>query len=106
MPRKQVQDKGEFIMRSDDKFKHSSDVSFVPTKDETIVYEKVQSYRRGWTDAASGRPEDQKFITHPTRPDLSKEYRRGWFDGVYARVLALNKACRRLKFNAEKAVLR
>lgn len=96
-------------MRSDDKSKTPGDVplmTWVPTKDEGIAHERVQSYRRGWLDGAAGHPEDQKFIAHPTRRDLSGEYRRGHHDGQDARIRATNKACRRLKFNAEKAVLR
>ena len=81
-------------------------MTFVPTKEEGIAYEKLNSYRRGWTDGAAGRPEDQKFIAHPTRRDLSGEYRRGYHDGQDARIRATGKACRRLKYNAEKGVLR
>lgn len=96
-------------MSSNGKDKERDEVpfmTFVSTKAEGIAYEKVHSYRRGWTDGAAGHPEDQAFIAHETRRDLTGEYRRGYHDGGDARIHAMNKACRRLKYDAEKAVLR
>lgn len=56
--------------------------------EQRTAHEKVQSYRRGWRDATSGRLCDPKFLEHPTRPDLSKAYARGYAQGSTARIHA------------------
>lgn len=80
--------------------------SWVPTGDEITKGEKFHSFRKGWVDGAAGRTEDMKFTEHPTRPDLTTEYRRGHSDGSMAKRRAMEIAAKRLRYDTSMAVLR
>ena len=45
------------------------------------AHELYLSYRRGWQDGTRRRLKDEKFMTHPTRPDLTAAYVQGHADG-------------------------
>lgn len=58
--------------------------------------ERYWSYRRGWIDGAAGKAWRREFIEHPTRPDLTAEYRRGYADGHETKCRVMQDAANRL----------
>lgn len=54
----------------------------------TNVYEKFQSYRKGWRDGATSKAQDEKFLLHGT-PHIRTQYSRGYREGHEAYRLAM-----------------
>lgn len=60
--------------------------------------ELFQAYRRGWRDAAASSLPDTRFTAHPTREDLTAEYRRGYTEGRASYTADMNAAMKRLGY--------
>ncbi len=63
--------------------------------------ERFLSYHRGWHDGAARRLQRPEFVNHPTRPDLTKEYLKGYNSGAGASMIAMYRAAKRLKFEPD-----
>jgi len=76
------------------------------SNEQGTAQERFWSYRSGWGRGAQGKRADPKFAEHPSRPDLSDAYSRGYEDGVLARANALSAEADRLGYDRQAAILR
>lgn len=60
----------------------------VPTKEQVEAANNFHSYRKGWTDGASGKVMDANFNASP----YVKIYLKGYNEGYLVRKKALGKA--------------
>ncbi len=69
------------------------------------AWEQLQFFRRGWIDGAASRPKRQDHVKHPTRPDLSKAYCRGYDQGHATGVRECSAEAERLGVNLMAAII-
>lgn len=74
-------------------------------RQERTVRELFAIYRRGWQDGAASRVQRPDHISHPTRPDLSESYRRGYDAGRDAYTRAMGIEADRLGYNVQAAII-
>ena len=73
---------------------------------ETAKRESFRAYRAGWRDGSIARTKDARYLTHPSRPDLTRQYERGYQAARDASNLACAKEAERLHYDPRMEILR
>ena len=68
--------------------------------------EQFQAFRVGWKHAVNNRAKDLRYITHPTRDDLTDQYVRGYQAARDAVAVAFMGEAERLGYDPHMDILR
>ena len=68
--------------------------------------ERYHAYRSGWKHGALARAQDERFMTHPTRRDLTEQYARGYQAARDAVAVAFMREAKRLDYDPSMDLLR
>ncbi len=78
----------------------------IQSPEKRTVAERFHSYRIGWKHGATAKTRAPRFVDHPTRPDLSREYELGYVDGRDASFLVAARCAERLGYDPMMNILR
>ncbi len=68
--------------------------------------ELYHAYRTGWRDGVNSRVKDVRYVSHPTRSDLTKQYDRGYQAARDTVAVHFMKEAERLGHNPSMDLLR
>lgn len=68
--------------------------------------ERYHAFRKGWRDGANARVRDVRYMTHPTRRDLTEQYERGYQKARDHVAVDFQKEAKRLRFDPSMDLLR